>query len=135
MKLLEDLIIRKSEESDFSQCQNLWIELTRYHQEIYDDSSIGGENLAQGYLNHLEEYGNESIWVAESNNKIIGLIGLIIKGKEAEVEPVIVSLPFRKKGVGKKLLQFIINYATKEGINYLTIRPVARNKKAISIFH
>jgi len=133
--MLEDVKIRNYKESDDVFCQNLWIELTEYHQEIYDDPSIGGENLAQGFKDHLEQYGGESIWVAEVDEMIIGLIGLIVRGKAAEVEPIIIKSSHRKKGIGKKLLRFIINHAREKEIKYLSIRPVARNKMAIKIFH
>ena len=131
----EDLKIRNYRESDNALCQKMWIELTEYHQEIYVDPSIGGENLAQGFKDHLEQYGGESIWVAEVDEIIIGLIGLIVRGKAAEVEPIIISSAYRKQGIGKKLLRFIINHAREKGIKYLSIRPVARNKNAMKLFY
>lgn len=131
----EDVKIRNYKEFDYTLCQKMWIELTEYHQEIYADPSIGGENLAQGFKEHLEQYGGESIWVAEVDEIIIGLIGLIVRGKAAEVEPIIIKSSHRNKGIGKKLLQFIINHAIEKEIKYLSIKPVARNKKAIKIFH
>ncbi|MHA1218808.1 MAG: GNAT family N-acetyltransferase [Candidatus Heimdallarchaeaceae archaeon] len=131
----EDVKIRNYKESDNALCQKMWIELTEYHQEIYDDPSIGGENLAQGFNDHLEQYGGESFWVAEEDEKIIGLIGLIVRGKAAEVEPIIIKSSHRKKGIGKKLLQFIINHASEKEIKYLSIRPVARNKNALKLFY
>ena len=133
--MLDNVNIRNYRVSDHTNCQSLWIELTEYHQEIYDDSTIGGENLAQGFKEHLERYGGESFWVAEEDELIIGLIGLIVRGKAAEVEPIIIKSSHRKKGIGKKLLQFIINHAIEKEIKYLSIRPVARNKMAIKIFH
>ena len=131
----EDVKIRNYEESDNALCQNMWSELTEYHQEIYDDPSIGGENLGQAFNKHLEKYGEENIWVAVLDNEIVGLVGIIIKGKEAEVEPIIIRTAYRKRGIGKKLLRFIINHSSETGIKYLSIRPVARNKNAIKIFN
>ncbi len=109
--MLEGLIIRKYNDSDNDSCQNLWTELTEYHQEIYADSSIGGENPGQIFNTHIEEYGTEDIWVAEVDGEIVGLVGLIVKGKEAEVEPIVISKAHRKQGIGGKLLKFIINHA------------------------
>ncbi len=133
--MLDKVRIRNYKESDIALCQKMWIELTEYHQEIYDDPSIGGENLAQGFKDHLEQYGGESFWVAEEDEIIIGLIGLIVRGEAAEVEPIIIKSSHRNKGIGKKLLRFIINHAIEKEIKYLSIKPVARNKLAIKIFH
>jgi len=131
----EDVKIRNYKESDNALCQKMWIELTVYHQEIYEDPSIGGENPGQVFNEHLEKYGEENIWVAEVEKNIVGLVGLIIRGKAAEVEPIIISSSYRKKGIGKKLLQFIINHVREKEIKYLSIRPVARNKNAMKIFY
>ncbi|MHA1515632.1 MAG: GNAT family N-acetyltransferase, partial [Candidatus Heimdallarchaeaceae archaeon] len=60
---------------------------------------------------------------------------LIVRGKAAEVEPIIIKSSHRKKGIGKKLLQFIINHASEKEIKYLSIRPVARNKNALKLFY
>jgi len=133
--MLEDVKIRNYKESDNALCQKMWIELTEYHQEIYDDPSIGGENPSQVFNEHLEKYGEENIWVAEVDKIIVGLVGLIVRGKEAEVEPIIISTSYRKMGIGKKLLRFIINHASEKEIKYLSIRPVARNKNAMKIFY
>ena len=133
--MLEDVEIRNYKESDNALCQKMWIELTEYHQEIYDDPSIGGENLGQAFNEHLEKYGEENIWVAELDKIIVGLVGLIVRGKEAEVEPIIINSAYRQQGIGKKLLRFIIKHASEKEIKYLSIRPVARNKDAMKVFY
>lgn len=131
----DEISIRKYHTDDYSYCRDLWLELTQYHQQIYDDNSIGGDDPASGFDSHLEDYGLDSLWVAEYNSRIVALIGLIVSGTSAEVEPIIVNKLYRNKGIGKELLQFMINHVTNEGINYLSIKPVARNAKAIKIFH
>ena len=133
--MVENLRIRHYKKSDYETCYNLWVELTKYHQEIYEDSSIGGEDLGQGFIEHLKEHGDESIWIAEVDKKIVGLIGLIVRGKAAEVEPIIVNSLYRKRGIGSKLLQFIINHTSEKNLKYLSIRPVARNLTAFKIFY
>jgi len=133
--MLEGLIIRRYKDSDNVSCQNLWAELTEYHKEIYADPSIGGENPGQIFNTHIEKYGEEDIWVAEVGREIVGLVGLIVKGNEAEVEPIVISKSYRKQGIGGQLLKFIINHARERGTKYLSIRPVARNKEAMKIFY
>ncbi|MFZ0966280.1 MAG: GNAT family N-acetyltransferase [Candidatus Bathyarchaeia archaeon] len=35
---------------------------------------------------------------------MVGLVGLIVEGNEAEIEPLIVSKTYRSKGIGKQLI-------------------------------
>jgi N-acetylglutamate synthase-like GNAT family acetyltransferase len=67
--------------------------------------------------------------------KVVGLVGLIVEGKEAEVEPLIVSEAYRHKRIGKKLLRTVVSEAHKLGIKILTVKPVARNIQAIKFFY
>ncbi len=133
--MLGEVKIRRYVGTDYDSCHKLWIELTKYHQEIYEDDTIGGENLGQGFIDHVNEFGDENIWVAEVDKVVVGLIGLIIKGKTAEVEPIIVNSSYREKGIGSRLLQFIIEYASDMELKFLSIRPVARNKTAFNMFY
>jgi N-acetylglutamate synthase-like GNAT family acetyltransferase len=77
-------------------------------------------------------------WVAEADGRVVACAGLIIDwngdGKEAEIEPLIVSARYRRKGIGTKLLRHAVEEATKLGIRTLSIRPVARNEEALHLF-
>ena len=53
---------------------------------------------------------------------------------EGEVEPVVVSLPYREKGIGTRLVEHVVEQAREVGVRFLYIRPVARNERAISLY-
>jgi GNAT superfamily N-acetyltransferase len=65
----------------------------------------------------------------------VGLVGLILKQtfaeNEAEVEPLIVSKAYRRKGIGKRLVETAIIEAHKMGVRALSVSPVARNMETI----
>jgi len=109
----------------------LWRQLTEWHREIYQDETIGGEHPENHFDKHLAAVGPSQIWVAVHESRIIGFVGLIVKEREAEVEPLIVSRAYRGRGVGKRLIEKVITEARGRRVRYLSVRPVARNVKTI----
>ena len=129
--MIPSLTIRKYQDNDREQCRVLWRELTEWHRKIYQDPTIGGEHPEDHFDKHLEEVGPDQLWVAVHDSKVVGLIGLIIKGDETEIEPLIVSKYYRRKGIGKQLIQTVISEARNKRVNFLNIGPVARNIKTV----
>ena len=129
------LRIRKFQTDDMKECRGLWRELTEWHRKIYHDPNIGGEDPDHYFDEHLAKVGSERLWVAICNSKAVGLVGLVVEDKEAEIEPLIVSESHRGEGIGKKLLETAISEARKLHIKFLTVKPVARNIQAIKFFY
>jgi GNAT superfamily N-acetyltransferase len=127
--------IRNYQEPDKEQCRRLWRELVEWHREIYQNPQIGGDHPENFFDRHLSLVGNEGIWIAETDSKVIGFIGLIVKEDEAEIEPIIVSKSFRHKGVGRQLVETVIREAKKKKMKHLNVSPVARNIQAIEFFY
>ncbi|MDH5447553.1 MAG: GNAT family N-acetyltransferase [Candidatus Bathyarchaeota archaeon] len=128
-------MIRKYQPTDREQCRGLWRELAEWHREIYGDSTIGGEYPEDYFDEHLAEVGSDRLWVAIQDSKAVGLVGLIVKGKEAEIEPLIVSKVYRHKGIGKQLIRTVVSEACNLGVRFLNVKPVARNIQAIKFFY
>ena len=66
---------------------------------------------------------------------MVGFIGLILREKEGEVEPLIVDQVHRHKGLGTKLINTVIVEAQKIGLKSLSIKPVLRNLEAMQLFN
>jgi GNAT superfamily N-acetyltransferase len=109
--------------------------MTERHRVIYEDPTIGGEDPGLEFDSHLSRVGPERVWVAVSDENILGLVALIVEGEQAEVEPIVVSSDRRSRGVGGQLLERVIDEAKKLGISCLSVKPVARNLEAISFFY
>ena len=128
-------MIRNYETSDLEQCRLLWTELTQHHRELYDDPSIGGDDPGRFFDEQLAEVGPENVWIADKGGIVAGMACLMIADEEAEIEPVIVKSSFQNQGVGRSLVQHITQHTETLGIKYLSVKPVARNKNAISFFY
>jgi len=131
----KSLIIQNYHESDREQCRSLWRELTEWHREIYQDLTIGGEHPEDYFDKHLAKVGPDKLWVAIQASKVVGLVGLIVEGNVAEIEPLIISKTDRGKGIGRQLIETVVSEARKMGIRILSIKPVARNIKTIKFLY
>jgi GNAT superfamily N-acetyltransferase len=127
--------VRRFEERDSGPCRALWAELTRWHRALYDDPSIGGDDPGSGFDGYLEEFGDARLWVAEHSTSVVGFTGLIMRGNQAEVEPVVVAADARGQGIGRTLVAAAVDAARTEGVAQVKVRPVARNAQAIRFFH
>ena len=126
--------IRPYAPTDLAACRRLWEVLTERHRLIYEDPSIGGDNVGLYFDAHLARVGPENIWVAEADGAVVGMSGLIVGEGEAEIEPVVVDEAWRSRGIGTLLLNEGVARAKALGVQYLNIAPVARNSRAIELF-
>ena len=132
---MESLVIRNYESKDLQECRGLWRQLTEWHREIYDDPTIGGEHPEHYFDRHLETVGADQLWVAERSSRVVGLVGLIVREDEAEVEPFVVASSHRGEGIGSRLIEKVIAEAGARRVRLLTVKPVARNFKTIQLLH
>jgi GNAT superfamily N-acetyltransferase len=129
------ITIRPYQPDDLDACRTLWVELTDWHRIIYQSPDIGGDDPGHHFDEHLQQVGAENIWVAQAGDQVVGLAGMIPGDVEAELEPLVVSEPYRSIGIGQQLAGVIIEAARNRGVRQLTVRPVARNQAAIRFFH
>ncbi len=125
--------IREYQPSDYDVCYSLWGELTQHHADIYEDPTIAGDDPGRGFVDYINNPERRATWVAELDNQIVAFAGLLINW-EAQIEPVVVSSAYRNRGIGTMLIQYVVQKARKMDVPFLSIRPVARNEKAISLF-
>ena len=127
-------VIREYEPGDFDACRGLWNQLTEHHREIYDDHSIGGADPGRGFEVYMVHPKRHMTWVAEIEGRVIAMVGLLVDGEEGEIEPVVVSVTHRRQGIGRSLIEHVVEEARATGLRYLSVRPVARNREAIAFF-
>jgi len=99
-----ETIIRPYQPTDIEACRALWAELTQAHRDLYEDQTIGGENPDAGFDRHLANPQLAALWVAEAGGQVVGVTGLLVQGKEAEIEPLVVAAGHRAHGIGRRLL-------------------------------
>jgi len=127
--------IRNYTTDDIDVCRSLWAEMVQKHRDIYDDPSIGGDDPGLEFDKHLELVGLDRIWLAETEGEVIGFTSLITKDQEAEIDPIVVANNHRGKGVGELLIKHAVAEAKKLNVLCLYVKPVARNKEAITFFY
>ncbi len=131
----DSVVIRQYGPADLTACRGLWVELTQWHRDIYRDLKIGGSDPGRLFDEHLERVGPENIWVAEVSGRVVGLAGLIPDKGEPELEPLVVSETHRRLGIGRRLVEAVIEKAREGGARFLRVRPTARNELALRVFH
>lgn len=129
------MTIRRFRDEDSAACRALWAELTRWHRALYDDPSIGGEDPGAGFDDYVDEFARARLWVAERRGSVVGFVGLIVRGRQAEIEPVVVSFDARGQGIGRALVEQALDVARAERVGQVKVSPVARNAQAIIFFH
>ena len=127
--------VRRYEPSDRVSCRSLWAELTEWHRDLYDDPALGRDDPGSGFDAYLDEFGSKRVYVAETDGDVVGLAGLIARGRHGELEPVVVGTGQRSGGVGRELVAAVVEAARAEGLSRLTVRPTARNRDALRFFH
>ncbi|HEY42072.1 MAG TPA: GNAT family N-acetyltransferase [Dehalococcoidia bacterium] len=137
-----NITIRDYETKDYDICRLLWVELTQHHRDIYGDPTIGGDDPGREFDRYLENPQRKGSWIAEIEGKVIALAGLLTHSHPeegdtrmgGEVEPVVVSQPYRDRGIGTRLVEHVVEQARRNGVRFLSIRPVARNERALSLY-
>ncbi len=132
---MTELVIRKYLPTDKESCRSLWRELTERHRLIYQNPSIGGSTPEDYFDEYLAKVGVDNLWVAILDSKVVGFAGLIVNEEEAEIEPLIISKPYRNRGIGKRVIETIIAEAQRLNMKFLSVKPVARNREAIKFFY
>ena len=125
--------VRSYRPSDHSAGRRLWAEMTRQHHEMYGEAHDDGGAGFEEYLTRLDISG---LWVADhADDGVIGLVGLIMRGRVGEVDPLMVTVTHRHKGVGRQLLRHVAAEARKRSLTSLTVSPSSRNVEAIRSLH
>jgi diamine N-acetyltransferase len=95
---------------------------------------------AKSFINKKEK--NKFKFVAELDDKVVGIINFEIQKnnnffkikKFGYLDSITVDKKFRKKGIGKKLSNFALEFLKKRGVNYVKFHTNWENKIAIEAF-
>jgi GNAT superfamily N-acetyltransferase len=128
--------VRPYRPADHRACRSLWAELTEYHRDLYDDPTLGGPDPGAGFEEYMTRLDLTGLWVADHREDgVVGLVGLLLKGRAGEVEPVIVTQRRRGQGIGTALLNHVAQEARRRGLTRLTVSPLSRNEMGLRCLH
>jgi GNAT superfamily N-acetyltransferase len=129
---MTDVAVRPYRPADHAAGRRLWVELTEQHRALYDDPGFGGVDPGAGFEDYLTRLDLSGMWVADDRRAgVIGLIGLIMNGRQGEVDPVVVAAAHRGEGVGRLLLGRVAEEAGRRRLARLTVKPELRNVEAL----
>jgi GNAT superfamily N-acetyltransferase len=127
--------IRPYRPTDHSVCRTLWAEFIEMKHDLYDEAGNGADPGA-GFEDYLTRLDLSGMWVAEhAEDGVVGLIGLLLSGRAAEVNPVVVARRHRGRGVGTALLAHVAEHARRRSLRQLVVVPDSRNVAAIRCLH
>ncbi len=128
-------IIRNAQEKDLPVLVELLNELFSNELEFSPDAQKQFQGLRALLLSD-----NGDILVLEIDNKVIGMVSLqylistFLGGKVAQLEDMIISKMYRKKGYGSKLFSHALSYARDNGCLRVTLLTDYNNDIAIRFY-
>ncbi len=72
--------------------------------------------------------------VAEEDGRIVGFAGAWMILDESHMTNIAVSEECRGRGIGRKLMECLLQYASDLGVSYMTLEVRAGNEKAQSLY-
>ena len=105
------------------------LKLTDYNEFLKLISEFRNTNFTyEEYYNFLNNNNNTEIWVYENNDCLLGTATLLIEnkfihnmGKVGHIEDVVISNELRGHGIGKILINFLINRGKELGCYKLVL--------------
>ncbi len=73
-------------------------------------------------------------WVAQVQDTLIGYCGLSAQTPDADIQTIAIGAEYQGKGLGGKLLDFMLQEAEKLGIRFIFLEVRADNQPAISLY-
>lgn len=94
------------------------------------NSAPWSEQAFRNELNHPHGY----FVVARLDNKVVGYGGVWMVIDEAHITTVAVSDEFRRRGIGKEIVTYLLDEARKRGMTCSTLEVRAGNTAAITLY-
>lgn len=83
----------------------------------------------------LDSYNNSTYFaVAVADKQVVGYCGVQTVLDEGYITNIAVLEPFRSLGIGKKLVNRLIEYAEEKGLNFITLEVRESNERAIGLY-
>ena len=132
-----NIIIKEASKDDINNgLLEVYIEGYRYHQNGRPDIfiNVSNDTLKEDLIKGFEEF---KYLIAIENEKVVGYLAYKIKEKHSKklhVDQIIVSEVNRRKGIGKKLMDYAEQIANKEDCDRLELDCWTFNQNALNMY-
>ena len=108
-------------------------------QGVIVNEELFKNGYEEGYLDEFFTNSNKYIVVADLDSKVIGYLSIICYTNENNsylyLDDFCVDSNYRGKGIGTKLIEWIISYAKENGIGILKLHVDENNITALSFYN
>ena len=142
--MIDDLNIRKMKEEDVEQVMDLVLRLKRLNAEFdstFDVAENSGDEIKQHLIDAAKDQENFIVLVGVSGSKIVGIIKVDMHGRiyykpktEARIVEFYVMPEYRRKDLGRMLMNEIYDELNSKGIKLVTAEFPALNLIALDFY-
>jgi ribosomal-protein-alanine N-acetyltransferase len=86
------------------------------------------------YLRSLAESGSDSFLVGIEENRVVGYVSALVRGKDAHVASIAVLKDYRRRGVGRALMSELIKSLKLHHIRTVSLEVRNSNTSAIRFY-
>ena len=140
-------IMRNAKFSDFNDVNNLMLELHNLHVKNRNDIFKATDSpMKEEYFKDLLNNKDVKLFVIENleNSEIVGYsnlklmntpnIDIVVKSKYIYIDDFCIKQAYKRKGIGKKLFNFILEYAKQQGVESVQLNVWSFNEDAIEFY-
>jgi N-acetylglutamate synthase-like GNAT family acetyltransferase len=118
----EEIVIRKATEKDLKKIAEIY--KIAFSEKPYNENWSSKTALERMTF----FFKNKEIFVVENNLKLIGFIGSVVEpwcdAKRGIIVEMAIDKPYRKKGFGKMLVNYIEENYKKRGVKYMFVESM-----------
>ena len=106
------------------------------YKEEYNYTTAFEGYVAQSFFEFLQNYNplKDHLWCAEHNGKIIGCVGIAGHEKRAQLRWFLIDPLYRGIGLGKKLLNYALEFAKEQAYESIYLDTTCDLEKAIGLY-
>lgn len=106
------------------------------YKEEYNYTTAFEAYVAQSFFDFLLHYNpqKDRLWCAEHNGRIIGCIGIVGHEEKAQLRWYLIDPLYRGMGLGKRLLNYALEFAKERGYKSIYLDTTSDLEKAIGLY-
>lgn len=106
--------------------------IKEYVDEYYNDVLVLGRQISEEYKLSLSTVSKCFVYI--ENDEVVGFILIDMFDDRAEIIDIAVSLLYRNKKIGDKLIKYVVELCRNNGCDNITLEVKVNNKPAIKLY-